>query len=139
MPWKWWLTRIVGVALIVLGAALAARAQEPTGSVGVVPAVPNGSTPTALPGSTPAASAPVVASTAVPSSTAPAAATVPTAKISVEIPHGTAVHFTHVRHWYFPPRPAKPAKTPPAVVVPPAEPVRPTPQAPSKWFSFSRR
>ena len=141
MPWKWWLARIVGVALVVAGAALYAHGQESTGSAGVIPLVPNGSTPTALPGSTPAAPAPVVPPTAPPAApAAPAAATGPagttaTPAITVTIPHDEHLHWTVVRHLHFPSRAAKAAPAPKAV--PPAEPVRATPQAP--WKSLFGR
>jgi hypothetical protein len=166
---KRWLIRIAGVALLVLGAALWARADEPppVGAVAPPPAVlPRASSyrplyfgPSDRPDPTPiqdpaevlratvsAAPAPAVTPTAVLSSTAPAAATAPPAAIVITIPHDDHLHLTHVRHWHFP---ARPAKTAPAAVpvralkapAPPDEPVRalPSPQAPGKFGGFFRR
>jgi hypothetical protein len=162
---KRWLIRIAGVALLVLGAALWARADEPP-VVGAVPPPPQvlpHATPAPFPAprpsyfgpsarpdprpiadpaerlvqlSVPAAPAPVVAPTAAASSTAPAAAPA----IVITIPHDEHMHWTRVRHVHFPSWPARPAKAAP---VPPAErlaePVRATPQAPSKFGAFFRR
>jgi hypothetical protein len=103
-----------------------------TGSSGAVPAVPNGSTPPALPG----------AAVAVPAVTPAVAAVGPAATtpvMTMTVPHDQNRHATMLLHlhrparaaWSWPTRTPKAAPTPAPVVTP-----LPSPQAPAKFFRF---